>query len=424
MLKNYLKMALKVLLRRKFFTAVSLFGIAFTLLVLLIAVSILDSLLAPMKPEVNLDRTLHISRLVMEGEEGERNWRRTGSVGYAFLDRYARGMPGVERVSIFSLPRPVTGYAGSEKIVSRMRTVDGEYWKILDFAFLEGGPFTGQDDESGALVAVLSRATRRRYFGQEPALGKPVEVDGRFFRVAGVVEDVPASRVTAAGEIWIPHGADRSQEFRRQWMGNYAAILLARSRGDFKGIKAEFASRLQHVQADDIRVAPGEARVVQSVRGTTMTQLELVATTMEGGERGKPPVGRMMVLLLLQTAAFLFLPTLNLVSINLSRILERSAEIGVRKAFGASSMDLAGQFVIENVVVCVIGGGLALAGAAVCLDLVERFGLVPLTGLSINIRVFLYAFLLAGFFGVLSGIYPAWRASRLHPVAALRGGGR
>jgi putative ABC transport system permease protein len=112
------------------------------------------------------------------------------------------------------------------------------------------------------------------------------------------------------------------------------------------------------------------------------------------------------------------------VSINLSRILERSAEIGVRKAFGASSMDLAGQFVIENVVVCVLGGGLALAGAAVCLDLVERFGLVPLTGLSINLRVFLYAFLLAGFFGVLSGIYPAWRASRLHPVAALRGGVR
>lgn len=423
MIKSYLKMALKVLLRRKFFTAVSLFGIAFTLLVLLIAVAILDSLLAPTRPEVNLDRTLHISRLVMEGGEGEKRWWRIGSVGYAFLDRYGRGMPGVEMVSIFSLARPVTGYAGSEKIASRMRTVDGEYWKILDFAFLEGGPFTGQDDESGALVAVISRATRRRYFGEEQALGKPVEVDGRFFRIVGVVEDVPASRVTAAGEIWIPHGADRSQEFRRQWMGNYAAILLARSRGDFKGIKAEFASRLKHVQADDIRVGPGDRRVIR-VQGTTMTQLELVATAMEGDERGKPPVGRMMVLLLLQTAAFLFLPTINLVSINLSRILERSAEIGVRKAFGASSMDLAGQFVIENVVVCVLGGGLALAGAAVCLDLVERFGLVPLTGLSINFRVFLYAFLLAGFFGVLSGIYPAWRASRLHPVAALRGGVR
>jgi putative ABC transport system permease protein len=423
-IKNYLKMALKVLLRRKFFTAVSLFGIAFTLLVLIIAVSILDSLLAPETPEVNLDRTLHISRLIMRGGEREETWCRVGSVGYAFLDRYARGMPGVEVVSIFSEPRTVTGYAGGEKLSARMRTADGDYWKILEFRFLEGGPFTGQDDESGALVAVISRGTGRRYFGEKPALGKSIEMEGRLFRVVGVVEDVPASRLTASGEIWIPHGAQRSQEFRRQWMGHYSAMLLARSRKDLKGIKAEFASRLKHVEADDIRVAPGHNRVVRSVQGTAMTQLEFLATGIAGGMDEEPPVARIVVLFLGYAAAFLFLPTINLVSINLSRILERSAEIGVRKAFGASSVDLAGQFVVENVVVCVLGGALALAGAAVCLDLVERFGLVPLTGLAINFRVFLYAFLLAGFFGLLSGVYPAWRASRLHPVAALRGGVR
>ena len=64
---------------------------------------------------------------------------------------------------------------------------------------------------------------------------------------------------------------------------------------------------------------------------------------------------------------FMLLPTVNLVNINLSRILDRSSEIGVRKAFGASSRTLVGQFVVENVVLTLIGAGiglvLAVAGA-------------------------------------------------------------
>ena len=58
---------------------------------------------------------------------------------------------------------------------------------------------------------------------------------------------------------------------------------------------------------------------------------------------------------------FITLPTMNLVSINLSRIMERASEIGVRKAFGASSRTLVGQFVMENVVLTVIGGAIGFA---------------------------------------------------------------
>ena len=57
---------------------------------------------------------------------------------------------------------------------------------------------------------------------------------------------------------------------------------------------------------------------------------------------------------------FMLLPTLNLVNINLSRILERSSEIGVRKAFGASSRTLVGQFVVENLVLTLIGAAVGL----------------------------------------------------------------
>jgi putative ABC transport system permease protein len=120
----------------------------------------------------------------------------------------------------------------------------------------------------------------------------------------------------------------------------------------------------------------------------------------------------------------MLLPVINLITLNVSRILERAPEIGVRKAFGASSMHLIGQFILENVVLCVLGGLLALAGAWLVLLAVNASGLVPAARFTIHLRVFFYALGLAALFGILSGAYPAWRMSRLHPVEALRGGVR
>ena len=60
----------------------------------------------------------------------------------------------------------------------------------------------------------------------------------------------------------------------------------------------------------------------------------------------------------------MLLPTLNLVNINISRIMERASEIGVRKAFGASSRTLVGQFVVENIILTLVGGAFGLVLSA------------------------------------------------------------
>ena len=125
--------------------------------------------------------------------------------------------------------------------------------------------------------------------------------------------------------------------------------------------------------------------------------------------------------LLLFMVLFMVLPTVNLVNINLSRILDRSSEIGVRKAFGASSRTLVGQFVIENVVLTLIGAGIGLALASAVLAAINASGAIPYADLHLNFRVFLYGLVIALFFGLFSGVYPAWRMSKLPPVQALRG---
>ncbi|MFB3855129.1 MAG: ABC transporter permease [Vicinamibacterales bacterium] len=134
MLRNYLKTALKVLQRRRFFTFVSLFGISFTLVVLMVATSLLDHVLAAMPPEVYPDRTLVVSRATLLGPHSTWN----GMPGYKLLDRYARNMDGVERLTIFTVPETVYAYRGAEKISLFLKRTDAEFWRVLRFDFVEG----------------------------------------------------------------------------------------------------------------------------------------------------------------------------------------------------------------------------------------------------------------------------------------------
>jgi putative ABC transport system permease protein len=104
--------------------------------------------------------------------------------------------------------------------------------------------------------------------------------------------------------------------------------------------------------------------------------------------------------------------------------MERASEIGVRKAFGASSRTLVGQFVVENVLLCLIGGAIGLVLSWAALGAIAASGILPYARFTLNPRLFFYAICLSGFFGLLSGVYPAFKMSRLHPVEALRGGSR
>jgi len=117
---------------------------------------------------------------------------------------------------------------------------------------------------------------------------------------------------------------------------------------------------------------------------------------------------------------FMLLPTINLVNINITRIMERSSEIGVRKAFGASSGTLVVQFIVENMILTFLGGLLGLVFAAIVITIINTSGWIPNADLSLNFGVLTISFLLCVLFGFISGVYPALRMSRLQIVSALK----
>jgi putative ABC transport system permease protein len=268
-------------------------------------------------------------------------------------------------------------------------------------------------ERNGSQVAVVSRATCQKFFGDGPCLGKMLEAGGIHYRVVGVVEDVPIYRMAAAGDIWVPVSTNRDPNYRVQLRGDFNGILLAKSRDDFDTIRDAFQSRLAGVEITD--------EYYDRIRGVPMTRLQELARQQVYSEPESPATTHLLLMVGIMALLFMLLPTINLINLNVSRIFERSSEIGVRKAFGASSATLVGQFVFENIVLCLIGGGLGLMGAVFLLRLINDSGFVPYAAFGLNWRVFIYAMGLALFFGGLSGVYPAWRMARLNPVAALRG---
>jgi putative ABC transport system permease protein len=416
MLKHYLTLSLKVFARRKFFTFVSLFGISFTLIVLMLASALIDHAVAPFSPEVHQDRTLGVYFTMMSGE----SFRQNGGAGFKVLDGYLRNMPGVERMSIVTYPNGVFSYLNGTRVKSYLKRTDGEFWRIMRFDFVEGAPFTTADLDAHRMVAVINESTRRKFFGDAArAVGRTIEVDGQRFQILGVVRDVPILRLVPFADIWVPYTTDRSDNYRQEIVGDMMGLFLARSTADLPAIRAEVKSRVQ-------RVPPDDPKVFNKVTAHAETLFETAARVLTTGGNAEieNPGRRLAIALTTLALLFMLLPAVNLVNLNVSRVMERASEIGVRKSFGASSRVLVGQFLVENIALTLIGGAIGLVLAVWLLWIVNGSGLILYADLRMNYRIFLAGLAFALFFGTVSGVYPAWRMSRLNPVQALKGATR
>ena len=410
MLKIYIKLALKVLLRHKFFTFVSLFGISFTLMILLVTSAFFDHILGPAYPESNQNRCLYILDLELSGPEISKR----GSISYYFLNKYVKSMKTPEAVSITSFFQKTVTYNEGKKYKIAMKYCDSEFWKIMDYKFVEGKPFSKNDVDNINQVAVINEATREKYFGSESAIGKYIEADWKKYKVVGVVKNVPIIRLLAYADVWVPITNTKENIVSYTMDGDYQAIILANSRKDFPVIKAEFQKHLNQMEFRDDKY--------DTVRGGADTILESTSREMFGFDETR--VHFIFAILIGLMVLFMILPTLNLVNININRIMERYSEIGIRKSFGASTITLVNQFIVENVILTLIGGFIGLILTVIVLSIFNNSDIIPYANFTLNFRIFVYAILIILFFGLFSGVYPAWRMSRLKPVYALQGGQR
>ncbi|HEU4851357.1 MAG TPA: ABC transporter permease [Telluria sp.] len=411
MFKNYLLTAYKVFMRRKLFTAINLLCIVLTLVVLMVVTAMLENILVPSGVEGKSGRLLTISTLRQSSTDGHA--RSTTPLGYKLIDKYLRPMKSASMVSAASTAAPVSVYQGDSVTELDLRRVDANYWKILDFKLLAGRLPTLDDETQGRLVAVINESVAKQLFPAGDAIGKPLDIGGQAFRVIGVVEDAPAN-LNAYSEIWAPVTSFPTSTYKEAISGNFVALLLAATPADVPRMQREVEqiAKLVAPTDQDMKVARfwADSRIDDVARGI-----------LGNHDRRESGAGTLVAIIATMMLLFMLLPALNLVNLNTGRMLERSSEIGIRKSFGATSMQLVGQFLVENTLLCLAGGLIGLAFTAVVLYWLEGSGLVPYLKVSLNLAAFGYCMLITLVFGILSGLVPAWKMSRLDPVHALKG---
>jgi putative ABC transport system permease protein len=409
MLKNYVKIAFKVMLRRKFFTAVSLFGISFTIMTFTCVAAMFDLILGPNSPGIYRDRTLYVMGINKSTNENDPQF---GRLSYNLLGKELYSLKTPESVSL-NISDVTKFFKNGKSSLFGVQYVDATFWNIEKFKFLEGKPFNQKDIDENKKVVVVTRMVRDYHFGDNLSVGKFIKQQGESYRVVGVVEDVNMSIDVGPASMWYPLNPSIDEKKGDNLFGFYSGIILARSSSDFDRIKKELDYRLSKIQYSG---KSKEDKITADVKSTMEFFKELT---------GQGIFHTMVILLFL----FMLLPAVNLMTININRIYERNAEIGIRKAFGATSKALVYQFIIENIVLTFLGG---LIGFLFCtlaadlfVDLINYYspGLdFPRGQFKVNWRIIGYTLVGCIFFGLLSGIYPAWKMSKLHVVEGLKGG--
>jgi putative ABC transport system permease protein len=412
MLRNYFKIAIAVLRRRKFFTFISLFGISFTLTIVLVVAAFVDEKFSAGYPDINRDRELFVAKMDL------RSSKNASSIGagpsYYFINHYVSALKTPAKIAILTNGSPATTYIHGKKQVNSVRATNDQFWEVLGFIFIEGKPYTKQQIDNGEKVAVISARVRDNYFGEGvAAVGKYIETGNKQYRVAGVFKSLPTSSDVYA-DVFVPLIPSQDDLHSPSLVGGVTAILLLDSKADIPRMKNEFNQMAAKAPIDDKRF---DRKLVFADTYLESFGREIHTGFTDGADGG---VTVILLLIGLFFLLFLLLPTLNLVNINISRIMDRASEIGVRKAFGASSRTLVYQFIVENLILTFIGGAIGVLLAFIFIQVFNNGDFMDNVRLAINFHVLFFGLLACVVFGLLSGVYPAWRMSRMQVVTALK----
>ncbi|MGZ4609054.1 MAG: ABC transporter permease [Actinomycetes bacterium] len=309
------------------------------------------------------------------------------------VDLLGRVVGDRSRVAV-SIASGETVSAGSRQMFATVNGVNENVPNVFDRKVVRGDYITAADVDTRRRIAVLGSAVARRLFGDVDPLGRQVSIAGVRFRVVGVFAKVGSTfGVDRDAEVHIPVTA--------------AQRLFGVSRIDGLAVKAPTVDDIQPLQK---RLVAALQDKYTGEEFSAVTQTQILGT-----------IGRILGLLTLVLAAIaaisLLVGGVGVSNIMLVSVRERTREIGLRKALGARQRDILLQFLIEAVLLCVVGGlvGIGLGvGAALVVD-----ALTPLPAVIAWWSPAL-AFAVSAAVGIFFGVAPARRAGRLDPVVALR----
>src|SRR5574341_57956 len=285
---------------------------------------------------------------------------------------------------------------------TRVTGTEPQYFDIRNWPMESGAAFTQADAQAAANVAVIGETVRKNLFGATDAVGQTIRIKNLPFRIVGVL--APKGQSAAMGDdqddtIIIPITTLQKKLTGETWLRWIMVSAVSRDASYAAQQQITELLRARH------RIRPG-------------TDDDFMVRNLADMADLADQASRVFTLLLASIASVsLLVGGIGIMNIMLVSVTERTREIGIRMAIGATEADVQRQFLIEAVVLSMIGGAIGIVfGVGSSLLITNMLGWpVLVSPLSIVVAVFFSAAV-----GIFFGFYPARKAASLDPIEALR----
>jgi putative ABC transport system permease protein len=295
---------------------------------------------------------------------------------------------------------------GSENMSSSITGATPEYWEVQSLEVASGTFFYEQEYQRGSKVAVIGSNVAETLFDTADPIGQRMRMGGIIVTVVGVlVSEGGGFGMSADDAIYIPLTAMQQAVAQpRTAQGERVVSTIALTVVDAENWE-QTVDDITVLLRDRHRLGPGVDDDFN------------IMSTQEISETITETTGTMTLLLGAIAAIALLVGGIGVMNIMLVSVLERTREIGIRKALGARETDIWGQFLVEAALLTFAGGIIGVIFGWGISFLIDAMGIMT-TVVSANIVVLAVAVAIG--IGLFFGFYPAWNASRLNPIEALR----
>jgi putative ABC transport system permease protein len=290
---------------------------------------------------------------------------------------------------------------GNRNWRTRVYGQSADYLQIRQWPLESGRMYTEEDVDRAALVAVVGQTIVEELFEGADPIGETIRVRGLPLTVIGVLAPKGMSLMGSVQDdiVLVPY----STAFQRVSGRSHAMVINVQV---FDGAAMGIAQqKITDLLRERHRLAPHQENDF-----TVQTQEEVAAAATE--------TSRVMTVLLASIAAIsLFVGGIGIMNVMLVSVTERTREIGLRLSVGARGRDVLTQFLIESVVLCLLGGIGGILIGVLSTNLIAAYAGWPAL---FSTEAMIAAVSVSAAVGLFFGFYPAWKAARLDPIVALR----
>ena len=361
----------------------------------------------------NID-LLGVNNILIEAKEAvdrnELQTRRQISPGLTFRDFRAiqENVPGMAALTPRKRFKPLKVLPKTAAEAPMLIGVEPSYLEIQSLKMVEGRWFTDQENRDSAPVCVLGESAKVNLLGFDPAVGKYVKINDSWLQVVGIL----ASQQSADSDV---EGLEVIN--RNNLVIAPLNTVMRRFEDNNSYLKDEIDGI--YIKVNDGVDSVETAGVVTAILNATHKDAGDYTVVVPAGllEQKRKTLGIFKIVMISIAGISLLVGGIGIMNIMLATVLERTREIGVRRAIGARQADIVRQFLTEAILISMLGGTLGVIFGVALSYIIGAAAGYPTSVSTVSIVV---AFSVSVGIGLLFGIYPAMQAAKLDPIEAIR----